>query len=54
MAALPFDDARIEDLVLRFNAVMAKEGTDISDLGGNAPDDEVTVNPAGNRGRSEP
>jgi hypothetical protein len=28
--------------VLRFNAVM-KEGTDISDLGGNASDDEVTV-----------
>ena len=43
MAALPFDSARIEELVLRFNAVMAKEGTDISDLGGNASDDEVTV-----------
>ncbi|MDG1116651.1 MAG: DUF3775 domain-containing protein [Flavimaricola sp.] len=43
MAALPFDDAQIEALVLRFNAVMAKEGTDISDLGGNASDDEVTV-----------
>jgi hypothetical protein len=43
MAALPFNDARIEELVLRFNAVMAKEGTDISDLGGNASDDEVTV-----------
>lgn len=43
MAALPFDDAQIEELVLRFNAVMAKEGTDISDLGGNATDDEVTV-----------
>lgn len=24
MAALPFDDAEIEGLVLRFNAVMAK------------------------------
>ncbi len=43
MAALPFNDTRIEQLVLRFNAVMAKEGTDISDLGGNASDDEVTV-----------
>jgi hypothetical protein len=43
MAALPFNDTRIEELVLRFNALMAKEGTDISDLGGNASDDEVTV-----------
>ena len=43
MAALPFNDARIEELVLRFNAVMAKEGTDISDLGGNSSDDEVTA-----------
>ncbi|MEH6830018.1 MAG: DUF3775 domain-containing protein [Sulfitobacter sp.] len=43
MVALPFDDTRIEALVLRFNAVTAKEGTDISDLGGNASDDEVTV-----------
>jgi len=41
MAALPFDDAEIEQLVVRFNAVMAKEETDIPDLGGNAPDDEV-------------
>lgn len=43
MAALPFDNVRIEALVLRFNAVMAKEGMNISDLGGNASDDEVTV-----------
>lgn len=43
MAALPFDSARIEELVLRFKAVMAKEGMDISDLGGNASDDEVTA-----------
>lgn len=43
MAALPFDDTRIEELVLRFNAVMAKEGTNISDLGGNATDDQVTA-----------
>jgi len=41
MAALPFDSARIEELVLRFNAVMAKEETVIPDLGGNASDDEV-------------
>jgi hypothetical protein len=43
MVALPFDSAEIEKLVLRFNAVMAKEGTDIPDLGGNASDDEVAV-----------
>ncbi|MET4130816.1 DUF3775 domain-containing protein [Roseovarius sp. MBR-6] len=43
MTALPFNDTRIEELVLRFNAVMAKDGTDISDLGGNATDDEVTA-----------
>jgi hypothetical protein len=44
MAALPFNSAEIEKLVLRFNGVMAKEGTDISDLGGNASDDEVAAN----------
>lgn len=43
MAALPFDTTRIEALVLRLNAVMAKEGMDISDLGGNPSDDAVTV-----------
>jgi hypothetical protein len=43
MAALPFDSAEIEQLVLRFNAVTAKEGMDISDLGGNASDDEVAA-----------
>lgn len=56
MAALPFNDTRIEELVLRFNAVMAKEGTDISDLGGNASDDEVTVTlqeTEGDLGRNE-
>jgi hypothetical protein len=56
MAALPFNDARIEELVLRFNAVMAKEGMDISDLGGNASDDEVAVTlqeTAGNLSRDE-
>lgn len=41
MNALPFDSAEIEELVLRFNAVMAKEGTDIPDPGGNPTDDEV-------------
>ena len=43
MVSLPFDSAEIEQLVLRFNAVMAKEGTDISDPGGNASDDEVAA-----------
>ena len=43
MAVLPFDSARIEELVLRFNAVMTKEATDIDDLGGNASDDEVAA-----------
>ena len=42
MAALPFDVAEIEELVLRLNAVMAKEGMDIPDDGGNATDDEVS------------
>ena len=41
MNALPFDTAEIEELVLRLNAVMAKEATDIPDPGGNATDDEV-------------
>ena len=41
MIALPFDSAEIEQLVLRFNAVMAKEGTDIPNSGGNATDDQV-------------
>jgi hypothetical protein len=43
MPALPFNDARIEELVLRYNAVMAQEGTDISDLGGNTSQDEGAV-----------
>lgn len=42
MPALPFDDADIEELVLRLNAVTAKEGTVIPDLGGNASDDEIS------------
>ncbi|MBI1219186.1 MAG: DUF3775 domain-containing protein [Rhodobacteraceae bacterium] len=41
MAALPFDSAEIDELVLRLNAVMAKEGMDIPDPGSNASDDEV-------------
>lgn len=41
MAALPFDSAQIEELVVRLNAVMAKEGTVTPDLGGNASDDAV-------------
>lgn len=40
MAELPFDDEEIEQLVLRFNAVMAKEGADVDDPGGNPTDDE--------------
>lgn len=44
MAALPFNDNRIEELVLRFNALMAKEATDISNLGSNASDDAVAAN----------
>ena len=43
MAALPFDSARIEELVVRLNAVMAKEGTVTPDLGGNASDDQMAV-----------
>ena len=41
MAALPFEDAEIEELVLRFNAVVAKEEMNVNDLGGNASYDEV-------------
>lgn len=41
MPALPFDVTEIEELVLRLNAVTAKEGTDVPDLGGNATDDAV-------------
>ena len=41
MIELPFDSDEIEELVLRFNAVMAKEAMDIPDQGGNATDDEV-------------
>ncbi|MGB8814901.1 MAG: DUF3775 domain-containing protein [Paracoccaceae bacterium] len=41
MIELPFDTAEIDALVLRLNAVMAKEGNDIPELGGNASDDAV-------------
>lgn len=40
MANLPFDEEDINELVLRFNAVMAKEGVDVDDPGGNPTDDE--------------
>ncbi|MBI1416237.1 MAG: DUF3775 domain-containing protein [Limimaricola sp.] len=43
MVALPFDTSEIEELVLRLDAVMAREDTDISDPGGNASDDEVSA-----------
>jgi len=36
-------NGRIEELVLRLNAVTAKEGTVIPDLGGNTSDDELAV-----------
>lgn len=42
MIELPFDTAEIEALILRFKSVMAREGMDVPDLGGNASDDEVT------------
>ena len=41
MAALPFAATDIEELVLRLNAVTAKEGMDIPDPGGNATDDPL-------------
>lgn len=41
MPALPFDASDIEELVLRLNAVTAKEGMDVPDPGGNATDDQV-------------
>ena len=41
MAELPFDNVWIEELVLRLNAVTAKEATVVPDLGGNASDNEV-------------
>ncbi|MCF8483264.1 MAG: hypothetical protein K9H25_22805 [Rhodospirillum sp.] len=50
MAVLPFDDAEIEALVSRLNAVMAKEETDIPGLGGNASDGEVAATPRETKG----
>ncbi|TMV65801.1 hypothetical protein FGG78_33670, partial [Thioclava sp. BHET1] len=41
MAELPFDPEEIEELALRLNAVVAREGEDIPDPGGNASDDEI-------------
>ncbi|MFC2967994.1 DUF3775 domain-containing protein [Acidimangrovimonas pyrenivorans] len=41
MATLPFESTELDALLLRLNAVMAKEGTDIPDAGGNPSDDEV-------------
>lgn len=43
MNTLPFDPTWLKDLVLRLNAVMAKQGTVFSDLGGNASDDPLAV-----------
>ena len=41
MATLPFDTEELDALILRLNAVMAKEGSDIPEPGGNPSDDEV-------------
>jgi len=41
MIELPFDTTEIEALILRFKSIMAREGTDIPEPGGNASDDEV-------------
>lgn len=41
MIVLPFDTHAIDALILRFKSVMAREGVDIPDPGGNASDDEV-------------
>jgi hypothetical protein len=49
MIELPFDTAEIDALVVRFKSVMAREGLDIPDLGGNASDDEVTRSPKKSR-----
>lgn len=42
MAAIPFGSGEIKELGLRSSAVMATEGTDVPDRGGNAADDRVT------------
>lgn len=42
MAALPFHSARIEELVVRLNAAMAKDRTLTPDLGGNASEHPMT------------
>lgn len=43
MGVLPFDDARIEGLVLRFNAVTGREGAVLPVPGGDASNGEVAV-----------
>jgi len=56
MPELPFDSEEIEQLILRFNAVMAKEENDIPDPAGNAADDEwpaTLQETAGNLDRDE-
>lgn len=40
MPELPFDSEELEQLILRFNAVMAREENDIPDPGGNETDNE--------------
>ena len=41
MSELAFDPDTIDALILRLKSVMAREGTDIPNPGGNASDDEV-------------
>ena len=56
MPELPFDSEELEQLILRFNAVMAREDTDIPDPGGNESDDEwpaTLQETAGNLDRDE-
>lgn len=41
MIELPFDTTEVTMLIQRFKSVMAREGVDIPEPGGNASDDEV-------------
>lgn len=56
MAELPFDSEAIEELVVRMNAVAAKEGEEIPSPGGNPADDalpEVLQEHPGDLSRAE-
>ena len=41
MADLVIDSGELEALIIRMRALMAREETDVSDLGGNPSDDEI-------------